>query len=89
MFLLLGVRFMLEKAMPLIIITLRYANNIAPEPEIIYQGKFSLAHYKKGSCIMLLQDVPVKNSSKRPNVIFNNRLELTLISRFFAKLWIS
>lgn len=58
MFLLLGVRFMLEKAMPLIIITLRYANNIAPEPEI----KLALIDHKS----KLVRAVTMSSLKKKP-----------------------
>merc|ERR1711867_213120 len=38
----------------------------------------------EGSCMMSLQDIPVKNSSMKARTMFDNGSELTLVSSFFA-----
>ena len=39
----------------------------------------------KGSCMMSLQDIPIKNSSIKARVMFDNGSEITLVSSFFTK----
>ena len=46
---------------------------------------FTCSLSTKGSCMMSLQDVPVKNSSIKARTMFDNGSELTLVSSFFAK----
>merc|ERR1711867_387912 len=45
---------------------------------------FTCSLSTKGSCMMSLQDIPVKNSSMKARTLFDNGSELTLVSSFFA-----
>merc|ERR1711867_111493 len=45
---------------------------------------FTCSLSTKGSCMMSLQDIPVKNSSMKARTMFDNGSELTLVSFFFA-----
>ena len=39
----------------------------------------------KGSCLMSLQNIPIKNSSSKAWVMFDNGSKITLVSSFFPK----
>ena len=45
---------------------------------------FTCSLSTKGSCMMSLQDVPIKNSSIKARTMFDNGSKLTLVSSFFA-----
>ena len=45
---------------------------------------FSCSLSTKGSCMMSLQDVPIRNTSIKARTMFDNGLELTFVSSFFA-----
>ena len=46
---------------------------------------FTCSLSTKGSCMMSLQDVPVKDSPTKARIMFDNGSKLTLVSSFFAK----